>query len=113
MTIASHLTPVQTTPQVIIISPSTLLPTLTRKFASLKITIENSLCFQLLLPCSSKNQNALHMKKVFLGLMALSMIVVSCNNDESKTDDKDSSGTAKTDEAPAKKLTPEEEQKAW
>lgn len=54
------------------------------------------------------------MKRIFLGFIALSMFAVSCKNDESKTESKDSSGTTvATDETPSKPLTPEEEQKAW
>ncbi len=52
------------------------------------------------------------MKKVFLGLVALSMFVIGCDNDDSKTDSKDSTAATTTNE-PEKKLTPEEEQKAW
>jgi hypothetical protein len=54
-----------------------------------------------------------YMKRIFLGLVALSLFAVSCKNDESKTEAKDSSGAAKTEEKADKKLTPEEEQKAW
>ncbi len=43
--------------------------------------------------------------------MAISLLAVSCKNDESKSESKDSS-SAKT-ETPTKKMTPEEEQKVW
>jgi hypothetical protein len=47
------------------------------------------------------------MKKIFLGLMALSMFAVSCKNETKPAD------AAATVTEPAKKLTPAEEQKAW
>lgn len=53
------------------------------------------------------------MKKIFLGLLALSMFAVSCKNDESKTDTKDSAGNATPEAKSDKKLTPEEEMQAW
>lgn len=53
------------------------------------------------------------MKKVLLGLLALSMIAVSCNNDESKDAAKDTAATATEEKASDKKLTPEEEMKVW
>jgi hypothetical protein len=55
-----------------------------------------------------------YMKKAFLGLLALSMMVaIGCKNEETKSDAADSSATVKKDEAPAPKLSPEEEQKRW
>ncbi len=53
------------------------------------------------------------MKKIVLSLMALSLFAVSCKNDESKSESKDSTGTTAKTETPAKKMSPEEEQKAW
>jgi len=54
------------------------------------------------------------MKKVLLGLMAFSMIaVVSCKNEEAKSNTTDTSSTVKKDEKPDRKLTKEEEEKAW
>ncbi len=53
------------------------------------------------------------MKKIILSLMALSLFAVSCKNDESKSESKDSTTTTAKTETPAKKLSPEEEQKAW
>lgn len=49
------------------------------------------------------------MKKILFSLMALSLIAVSCKNDE-KPAAADATAAATT---PAKKMTPAEEQKAW
>lgn len=56
------------------------------------------------------------MKKVLLALTALTFVFASCENNGTKEGEKkDSSGTAETkkDEAPAKKLTQQEEMAAW